>query len=316
MKTPESVTSQHFYPQSNPRLRLFALWYFASLLAVWTILGHTVLGFEQSWATPVVGVAAACLVQFLLEWVDARSRDRLPRFAGGWLAMANFLLTAWIPGLAVAMLIYPNERLWPFAYAAGLSVASKVLFRAPVGTATQHVFNPSNFGITTTLLMFPWIGLAPPYHFTENAVGIWDWVIPGVVLLSGVFLHARFTARLPLCIAWLGGFLLQAAIRCQVFDIPWQVPLVPMTSAAFILFTLYMIPDPATTPLKPWRQVLFGLAVAAVYGALQVTHVVFGLFIALFAVCGLRGAGLYLLAFYEKRGLLVREESPAEAVAE
>jgi hypothetical protein len=29
------------------------------------------------------------------------------------------------------------------------------------------------------------------------------------------------------------------------------VPLTPMTSAAFILFTLYMIPDPATTPLHP-----------------------------------------------------------------
>ena len=40
----------------------------------------------------------------------------------------------------------------------------------------------------------------------------------------------------------------------------------PMTSAAFIVFTLYMVPDPATTPLKPWRQAAFGFAVAMVYG--------------------------------------------------
>jgi len=39
----------------------------------------------------------------------------------------------------------------------------------------------------------------------------------------------------------------------------------PMTSAAFIVFTLYMIPDPATTPLKPARQALFGFSVAMVY---------------------------------------------------
>jgi hypothetical protein len=56
-----------------------------------------------------------------------------------------------------------------------------------------------------------------------------------------------------------------------------------------------MIPDPATTPLRPWRQVVFGVAVAATYGLLQVLHVVFGLFIALAAVCAARGIGLYLL---------------------
>ena len=35
-------------------------------------------------------------------------------------------------------------------------------------------------------------------------------------------------------------------------------------SAAFIVFTLYMIPDPATTPLKPSGQALFGFSVALV----------------------------------------------------
>ena len=304
MNTTETVTSRFFYPKGNPRYRLIALWYFAALITVWTILGHMVLGFEQSYAAPVVGVFTACTVQFLLEWVDSRSQQRTPRYAGGFANLANFLLPAWIPGLAVAMLIYPNENLGPIAFAAGLSIASKVIFRAPVGDSyTQHVFNPSNFGITTTIVLFPWIGIAPPYHFTENVVGVWDWVIPGVILVSGIFLHAVFTKRLPLCLAWIGGFLLQAAIRCQVFDIPWQVPLVPMTSAAFILFTLYMIPDPATTPLQPSRQILFGLAVATVYAMLQVTHVVFGLFIALFLVCSIRFVGLYLIAFANRKRL-------------
>ena len=304
MNTPETTTSQYFYPKGNPCARLFALWYFTFLITVWTVLGHTVLGFEQSHMQPVVGVLTACVVQWLLEWVDARSTGRTPRYAGGFWNLANFLLPAWIPGLAVGMLIYPNENLWPIAFAAGLSIASKVIVRAPVGPlgdATQHVFNPSNFGITATLVLFPWIGLAPPYHFTENVTGIWDWVIPGFVLATGVYLHAVHTKRLPLCLAWIGGFLAQAAIRCTLFDIPWQVPLVPMTSAAFILFTLYMIPDPATTPLNPWRQVWFGLAVASIYGFLQVSHIVFGLFIALFVVCALRGIGLYLMSLVAKR---------------
>jgi hypothetical protein len=67
-----------------------------------------------------------------------------------------------------------------------------------------------------------------------------------------------------------------------------------MSSAAFIIFTLYMIPDPATTPINPRRQVLFALAVAAVYGTLQIMHVVFGLFIALAIVSLVRGICLHV----------------------
>ncbi len=292
------------YPSRNPRLRLFALWAFTTMITVLTIAGHTVLGFEQSWAHPVVGVTTACVVQVLLEYVDAFAHKRRPRFAGGLSSLANFLPPAWITGLAVALLVYSNELLAPIAFAAALSIGSKVIFRAPVGNGTQHIFNPSNLGVTATLLVFPSVvGLAPPYHFTENISGVWIWVVPGIILASGIRIHALFTGRLPLVLAWLVGFVLQGVLRSFIFDIPWIVPLVPMTSVAFILFTLYMIPDPATTPIERQWQVLFGLAVAAVYGLLLVFHVVFGLFIALTMVCGLRGAGLHLVALMKKTGV-------------
>src|SRR3979409_2787488 len=67
MKTPAFNTTVLFYPNKNPKLRLFALWYFAILMIVWNILGHTVLGFEQSWASPVVAISTAILMQLLLE---------------------------------------------------------------------------------------------------------------------------------------------------------------------------------------------------------------------------------------------------------
>jgi hypothetical protein len=63
-----------------------------------------------------------------------------------------------------------------------------------------------------------------------------------------------------------------------------------------MVFTLYMIPDPATTPVKRLRQALFGIAIAAVYGGLLVAHVVYGLVIALAVVCALRCVGLYVSA--------------------
>jgi hypothetical protein len=304
MKLAETVTSTFFYPKASPRLRMFALYYFASLITLWTILGHTVLGWEQSWAAPAVSVSTAFAVTLILEWVRAWSRDETPLFLRGPQNLVSLLLPALIPGLAVAMLLYPNERLWPLAFASTLAIASKALFRAPVpgaNGATQHFFNPSNLGIATTLVLFPSVGLAPPYHLVENVTGVGHWLLPALLLASGIFVHALATGRLPLCVAWIGGFIAQGLIRSQIFGTPWIVPLMPMTGTAFILFTLYMIPDPATTPLAWKRQVMFGLAVATVYGTLLVSHMVFGLFFALISVCLLRGCAMWAAYFWSTR---------------
>lgn len=282
---------------SQPKdLRLPALRRFATAITVLNLLGHAVFGFEQSWAQPIVAVATAYAVEILLEMVLARSQGRAPRFAGGGLvSKIDFLLSAHISGLAVAMLLYSNDRLLPIAFAAAAAIASKHVFRVAIGKGSRHFFNPSNLGITATLLLFPWVGIAQPYMFTENLEGFGDWALPGLIVLSGSFLNSRFTRKVPLILGWLGGFLAQAIVRSLVFDGPLVPKLLPMTGVAFVLFTFYMVTDPATTPVRPRNQVLFGAAVALAYGALVTVHVVFGLFFALSLVCAARGAGLRLL---------------------
>jgi Na+-translocating ferredoxin:NAD+ oxidoreductase RnfD subunit len=312
MKTVAFNTTLLFYPKKNPKLRLFALWYFTTLMIVWNVVGHTILGFEQSWATPVTAIVTAVVVSMFLDWVDAWSRKRELRFTGSVGNFLNFLPASLIPGFACGMLLYANERLAPVIFAVVLSMASKLLLRAPVaGGHTQHIFNPSNFGVAATLLLFPDVSFAPPYHFTENITGLWDWGVPLIVLVTGLAIHALFTGRLPLVGAWIAGFVLQAVVRAKIFGTPFFVPLMPMTSAAFIIFTLYMIPDPATTPLHPRRQALFGFSVAMVYALFQVAHIVFGLFFALVAVCAIRGLSLHVWAL---RGRL--EGTPANSKLE
>jgi enediyne biosynthesis protein E5 len=301
MTTRAFNTTLLFYPTKSPRLRLFALWYFTTLMIVWNVVGHTVLGFEQSWASPVVAVFTAIAVSMFLDWIDARARGRELRFAGSLRDFVNFLPACLIPGFACAMLLYPNERLSPIVFAVVLSISSKLIFRAPVGEGrTQHFFNPSNLGVGATLLLFPEVSFAPPYHFTANVTGIWDLGIPLIVLITGIIVHALFTGRLPLVAAWVGGFVVQGVIRAAISGAPLFLPLMPMTSAAFIIFTLYMIPDPATTPLNPARQALFGFAVAAVYGIIQTLHLVFGLFYALLVVAAIRGLSLHVLDLWRK----------------
>jgi hypothetical protein len=295
--TADTITTLQFYPKRSAIRRYFALWYFTSLLVIWNLLGHLFLGFEQSHLQPLVGLATAISLQFLLEWIDSRVNDRKPRFMGSWADFVNFLPPAIIPGLALPMLLYPNERLMPVIFGVGLAICSKVIFRAPVEDGkTQHIFNPSNLGIVASLILFPWIGVAPPYHFTENLTGMWHWALPGFVLATGLIVHGLFTGRLVLVLSWLAAFIIQGQLRAWYFGTSWIVPLTPMTSAAFMVFTLYMIPDPATTPVKPIRQALFSIAIATVYAALLVSHVVYGLFIALAIVCAMRGVGLYASA--------------------
>ncbi len=271
--------------------RLAGLRRFAIAITFLNILGHTILGFEQSWAQPLVALATAYSVELLLETIDAWINRQQPRFIGSFSNFIDFLLPAHITALAVAMLLYANERLLPIAFATAVAIGSKAIFRLPGGK--RHFFNPSNFGITITLLLFPWVGIAPPYQFTENLSGWADWILPGLIVCTGTFLNARFTGKLPLIAAWLGGFVLQAGLRSYIFETPILAALLPMTGVAFVLFTFYMVSDPGTTPSKPLDQVFFGASVAAAYGLLMLCHIVFGLFFALTIVCTLRGLSFY-----------------------
>jgi hypothetical protein len=285
----------------NDRIRLGGLRRFAIAISILNILGHTWFGFEQSWAQPLVALATAYSLELALEYLSARNAGRAPAYSLGVKEFVDFLLPAHISGLACGMLLYANDRLWVVAFAAAVAIGSKVLLRAPAGRGTRHFYNPSNFGITITLLLFSWVGIAPPYHFTENLDRIGDWLLPSIIIFTGSFLNTRFTRRIPLILAWVGGFFAQALVRSLVYDAPLAAALLPMTGLAFILYSFYMVTDPATTPSGKWQQVVFGAGVAATYGLLLTFHVVFGLFFALTIVSTARGGGLYVLAWAARR---------------
>lgn len=270
--------------------RLGALWRFATAITVFNLFGHTLLGFEQAWAHPLLALLTAYSTEILLEWIEARSHRRPLRFLGrGFKGLVEFLLPAHISALAVAMLLYSNASLLPMVFATAAAIGSKYVFRVMVDGRPRHFFNPSNFGITATLLSFHWVGIAPPYMFTENLDRIGDWLLPAFLVCTGTFLNARFTKRIPLIAVWLGTFALQAVLRSAYFGTPTQAALMPMTGLAFLLFTFYMVSDPSTTPSSVRGQMLFGASVAATYGVLLVNHVVFTLFFSLSVVCTVRG---------------------------
>jgi hypothetical protein len=187
---------------------------------------------------------------------------------------------------------------WMLTFCLGALVLAALV---PPGLPTRHYLNPSNFGIAVTLLLFPSVGIAAPYQFTENLGRIGDWVVPMVIICTGSFLNTWYTRRIPLALAWVGAFALQAIVSSLILwystgYCPLAARLSAMTGVAFILFTFYMVTDPATTPERPGAQIAFGVSVALLYSLLLMWHIVFGLFVALVIVCVARGLGMFLLA--------------------
>lgn len=298
--------------------RLTALRRFALTITLFVLAGHFLLGFEQSFANPLTALAFGYGTALLLEWLDSRSKGNPPGFAGGFKNLVHFLLPVHIGSLAISMLLYSNQRLMPVAFAVTVAVASKYVFRMQVGQRRCHFFNPSNLGIALTLILFPWVGISPPYMFTENVSGLGDWILPLAIIVLGGSLNYQFTRKMPLILAWMGGFVLQALLRSFMRE-GWHFwdsflsGLVPMTGVAFLLFTFYMITDPATSPFKLRGQIIFGLSTAAAYGLLVVWHQVFGLFFGLTLVCGLRGLLLYLQQLTIAKRVWARLPVPASA---
>jgi len=277
--------------------RVAALRRFAFGITTLTVVGHFWLGFEQSWLQVGVSIVTCYSTELALETIDARSTGRPARYRGGPVAFVDYLLPAHITALAITLLLYPGAQLGPIVLAGVAAVGSKWVFRAPVGKGSRHFLNPSNFGIAFVLLAFPSVSISPPYQFTENVSGWGDWAVPVFILFTGTLLNVKLTGKLPLILAWLSAFVLQAVARHFLFDASLAAALLPMTGLAFLLFTFYMVTDPGTTPIARRSQIAFGASVAFAYGVLVALHVVFALFFALVIVSSVRGASLHAIAF-------------------
>jgi enediyne biosynthesis protein E5 len=317
-------------PTDPAQVRIAALRRFATAITILNFVGHRWLGFEQAIAQPLVAVLTCYATELFLETVDAARAARLPAYRAEnpdatarerARTMVNFLLPAHITGFALGMLLFIDSRLDLFVVGGIVAISSKYVFRFRTSSAGhrhhKHYFNPSNFGITVLLLLYSrTVSIAPPYQFTESFGTRGDVLLPAFILCLGLFVNTVFTGKIPLIAAWASGFALQAIVRSVLFgDISVRSALSPLTGLALILFTLYMITDPGTTPRSTRGQVAFGLSVAAVYGVLVTAGVSFGIFFALTIVCAVRGLYLTIVNARQERRSDRSADAPEESEA-
>jgi len=319
---PPTVARAPAVPRVDPRdPRYLALRNFAISISVFNILGYTVLGFEQPWTWPFFALAVGYSIEIAIELIAARAHRRPPAFVGnGMWGLYTFLLPTHITALAANMLLYANTDFWPIAFAVAVAIGQKAVMVAPIKGRMRHFMNPSNFGITVTLVCFSWVNIAPPYHFTEHVPDVIRIMVPIIIITAGTVLNALLTKKVPLIVGWVGAFVIQALIRWWIWDVHLWAALAPMTGVAFVLFTNYMITDPGTTPSSGRSMFMFGSLVGTVYGVLMVFNVVYTLFFAVTIVCLGRGLLWWWKSLRERRspytpvgrpGLLVPASSSA-----
>ena len=272
----------------------------ATLATVFTILGHTFFGFEQSVGQVLVALATGYTAALSFEWVDATSNGRRPGFLGrGVKGLVDFLLSAHMTSITLAFLLYVGSRLWVLSLAVVIAIGSKYLLRVSVDGRLRHFMNPSNIAIAIVLYAFQWTGVIP-WAYTVEVHGIIDVAIPIIVIGLGTRLNLLFTGRAPTILAWLGTFVALAALRALAQGAPILPELMPLTGIPLVLFTFYMITDPQTSPSSLRGQILFGGGIAVAYSVLLLARVQYTMFYAVTVVAGLRG--LWLIA--ASRGLV------------
>ena len=232
------------YPAAHdPRLRVFAL------LAIYLVLGITVLGFNRSPTQILIVVLGTCTLDVLLH--------RLLK--GEW----TFPLSAGITGLSLAILVNYSHGLWLPLVPPFLAIASKYLFTVN----GRHVYNPSLFGLVLAI----WLGNemispAPAYQWGGYpAVAIF-------IITAAILMFALKIRRTPLIVSFLIFYTINLAIRAYLTR--WHVPpetlfFGTLSSPAFYLFAFFMITDPGTSPKTARGQIAMSFGICVVDLALQ-----------------------------------------------
>ena len=275
----------------DPRLGLRTS---ATFATIFVILGHTVFGFEQPLAAVLVALVTGYSCALFFEWVDSRANGIPPCYVGGGFSkVVDFLLSPHMTSITLSFLFYFNRRLWIMAFAVALAIGSKYVLRVPVDGRLRHFMNPSNLALAVVLACYTWTGVLP-WAYTIDLPGAWKWIVPLIIVALGMRLNLLFTGRLPTIAAWLGTFVLLAFFRTWYRGSPITAELVVLTGIPMVLFTLYMITDPQTSPSSFRSQILFGSGIAVAYCILLLIRIQYTMFYSVTAVCAIRG--IYLTA--------------------
>lgn len=239
-------------------------WIQVITLSVFAFLGQTVYHFVITPWQIAMAVLSVAIADFVLSW---RIRGSL-----------MFPTSGLISGLGIAMLLRPTSlEILAFLVAGLIASLSKYFVRYK----GRHVFNPSNIALTVMLVCLPWFMRSVPAQWTPS-----PWLLLFIASMGLLVAYRARVLYIALLFIFLEFLLIFLSASPAFSRIPGFPPPSFVVSPAFLIFTFFMITDPATSP-KTWKgRTWYVLTVTALHWLLlYMGFTQFALFLALSLAC-------------------------------
>jgi Na+-translocating ferredoxin:NAD+ oxidoreductase RnfD subunit len=209
---------------------------FACIMALYCVLGTTVLAFNRSPLQIALTIGSCCALDFIFHWLFCRREKIVP-------------LSAFITGAGISLLLNYSHNCWLLFLPVFFAIASKYV----ITYQGRHVINPNLCGVMAALTLGDGLfASSPSYQWGGTGA------IVVFIVMAALVLFVFKVGRTPLIVSFLVFYFLQTALRAWIMR--WHVPpetlfYGALTSPAFFLFTFYMITDPKTSPSSTWGQI-------------------------------------------------------------
>lgn len=222
------------------------------------LAGHLSFGILESYQKTLLAIVTSIVLELVLGRIFFRK----------WIHPAS----AYITGISVGILVR-SPAFWPYALCSAISITSKYVLRVK----NQHIWNPSNFGISVMLFL-------AADTVASLSIQWGNYLLPMLVIWAlGSVIIARLH-RFHITGIYVASFLIFAFLRSWMTGSPWQSEVAPITGPMYQLFIFFMITDPKTTVRSKRGQCIVVFLVAVVEMILRLQQVVYAPFYALFMV--------------------------------
>ncbi len=242
-----------FHPQLQQSINLFLL------LIVGTYLSQMYL----SWNQIIFLLVIVTVIEHSMIFIKVKQ-------------LTFFSFSALSTSIGVILMLV-TTHLYIYVIVIGLGLLQKHFLTVQC----KHFFNPSNFALLSALVLF-----YKDAHIVLGQLGdsVWLQIFVLLVAISILVRVSRWVIPLIFVLTYMGMqyvFIVQSDPVLIIDDIYHR-----FYSVSFIVFILFMLTDPKTTPQKPLAQVIFATLITSVailldyiYG-FRVQHLFMALFLA------------------------------------
>lgn len=227
-------------------------------ISILLLVGHLSYGILDSYENLLAAVGTSMVVELILTRV----------VLGRW----KNLSSAYITGISIGILIR-STMIWPYVLTAAISIMSKYVLRYK----DQHIWNPSNFGIS-------WMLFTAAFSVAGLSIQWGNDLLPLIVIwLLGMIIVYK-AKRLHITLTYVLSFIAFAFLRSLITGDNFIAELAPLTGPMYQLFIFFMITDPATNVKSRNGQVLVAFLIAILEFVLRLNLFIYAPFYALFII--------------------------------